>query len=234
LSADKLNVGTTRQEHTRREAGPQSRESPIVYREMVRLPKVTKRGLLHGLFPTYAFAALPADRSGQPGGLQMRSSFPIHMTNGRFRARRGFTALEMLMVLVVSGMIMAVVAPKFHVARVQASVRSAQEELASYLVRAKSAAIRRGRTARFHVAGNKFWVTVDQGDGTNVPLTGRADLYDQYKVRLNSTEANIIFDARGFATSMASSAELSVTRDGMTQLVCVTRAGAIVRGGCNL
>lgn len=148
-------------------------------------------------------------------------------------SRRGFTALEMLMTLVVASLVMATVAPKFQVARESTSVRSAQQEVAAYLSTAKAAAVRRGTNARFHISGNKISVAV-QENGTWTPVTGHRDLQSEYKVTLVTGVTNIVFDSRGFAWGLASNTEITAMRSGKTQKVCVTRAGAIVRGGCTL
>jgi prepilin-type N-terminal cleavage/methylation domain-containing protein len=160
----------------------------------------------------------------------MRFRFPAQKVG---RARRGFTALELMMTLVVASIILAFVAPRFAGARETTSVHTARDHVISYLNTAKAAAVRRGATARFRMSGNRIWVTVLQ-DSTFTPLAGSVQLKEQFKVDAISTEIIFAFDSRGFASALSGDTPIVLSRGAAADTVCVTRGGAILRGGCNL
>ena len=59
------------------------------------------------------------------------------------RARRGVTMIEMLLVVVIMGILMAVVAPRFGNMRVKLQVESAAQQLVRDLNRARTEAVKR-------------------------------------------------------------------------------------------
>jgi prepilin-type N-terminal cleavage/methylation domain-containing protein len=148
------------------------------------------------------------------------------------RRRAGFTFVEVLVVFVLFGLIAAMAAPHFDYMRSASNVRSAKDQLAAYVTVARAASIRRGKPAEFHASGNSMWVTVDSS-GTQVSLARTVYLDSTFKVTLTPPVPVVRFDSRGFS-SLAASQNFVIARDAVSDTVCVTRVGIIIRKGCTI
>jgi prepilin-type N-terminal cleavage/methylation domain-containing protein len=150
------------------------------------------------------------------------------------RSRSGYTLAEMMVVLIIFGVVTALSIPRLHGAQSSAGLRSARTQTAIYLEQAHALAVQRGRQARFVRSGNVVTVTVDSS-GTQV-VYGRAhDLSEEHRVSIAATtQDTIMFDARGFATNISTTAKVVLTRDGMRDSVCVAKIGKIITRGCSL
>ena len=145
--------------------------------------------------------------------------------------RSGFTIVELIIVLTIAGLTMAMAAPRVENVRVQTSVRTAQTQVASYVSAARAAAIQRGTPAHLHVEGGRIWVTVEE-NGTLAVLKQPTAMQSELGVELSSSVPEITFNSRGFAPALAASATLVVARQGVSDSLCVTRAGSVSRRGC--
>src|SRR5689334_6111043 len=151
-----------------------------------------------------------------------------------FRNRSGYTVIEMVVVLIISGVVTALSIPRLHAAQSSAGLRSARTQTAIYLAQAHALAIQRGREARFIRSGNVVSVTVDSS-GTQVVYGRPHDLSEEDGVAIPATTQDMIsFDARGFATNITTVAKVVLTRDGMRDSVCVAKIGKIITRGCSL
>jgi len=151
-----------------------------------------------------------------------------------FRKSSGYTIMEMIVVLVLFGVITALSIPRLHAASSSAGLRSARQQTAVYLAQAHALAIQRGREAWFQRSGNTVKVTVDSA-GTQI-IYGRVhDLSKEHRVTIPSTSHDIIkFDARGFAIGASSIEKIVLTRDGLSDYVCVSKLGKVINRGCSL
>ena len=153
---------------------------------------------------------------------------------GRARAqglRGGFSVIEILTVLGLMSVVMAIMAPRFTQPRTRASVRAASTQLMSLLETTRSAAVRRGRPASFHLWGSQVSVTVDQ-NGSPVNLVAPARLDPALRVQMASSAPDIMFNARGFVSNVGGSISVIVSHEVESDTICITHGGAIVRGGC--
>ena len=146
------------------------------------------------------------------------------------RSRSGFTFVEMLIVMIVMGVVMALAVPKFNALRNSGKLGSAKVHIMSSLTTARAAAIQNGRRARWAVSGNSVVVTADDGAGNFVNVSPPADFATQYNVTLRASDPTIEFDGRGLA-SLASTGKIYVVGT-TTDSVCVTRLGVVLRNGC--
>jgi prepilin-type N-terminal cleavage/methylation domain-containing protein len=164
----------------------------------------------------------------------MTISTRLHTGCSTTALRRGFTLIEMLVVIVMTALILTIVAPKLSAVTTSTSVRSAAFELANRVALARQVAIRRGASTAFHYDANKVWVTSDQ-NGTQTLVGDTLYLAKKYNVSVvSSRDTNsIVYSTRGFA-SLGSSATYAVARSGVTQTVCVTAAGLVLSRGCTL
>lgn len=161
-----------------------------------------------------------------------------YITNGANRRivkagdRRGFSLMELLIVVSMMSLIFAMAMPRVKAATNVASVNAASNELGTRLAMARQAAIRRGAPAVFRVSGNKAWVTVDQ-NGTPVVFRDTLFLSTRYNVVASATVDSVRYDARGFAL-LGASQQFNVERGGVTSTVCVTAGGVVLPHGCTL
>jgi prepilin-type N-terminal cleavage/methylation domain-containing protein len=150
----------------------------------------------------------------------------------RPRSRSGFTLIEVMVVVVVAGLIMAMTLPKFSATFDRVSVRSAKQQMTAYLAAARAAAIRQSQTSQFHVANNSIWTNVNQLGGTNINVTKTMSLKTMrgVTVTLSGSTANdsITYDSRGMSNT-GSSKTYVLTRNNYKDSVCVSLLGLIAR-----
>lgn len=148
--------------------------------------------------------------------------------------RRGFTVIELLTVFIIAGLIMAITLPKLSTLSDRNGVRAAKQQLSSYIVVARAAAIRRGQRAQFNLKANAMSVTVDSS-GVATTIRRRVSLDTTQKVTITAHTASgslatdsILFDIRGFAANRAARVYL-IQRGSSSDSICVSALGLIAR-----
>lgn len=155
-------------------------------------------------------------------GLQHRSSRQEERVS-----RRGFTLIEILVVVVIMGLMVLIAFPRLRDQIVRSDVRGAASRVASTYAQARATAIQTGRPTTLNVAGNNLWVTTTVG-GT-LDTVGSVQYLDSlYHVTLGSNTAAIQIDARGIANVLPD-AEFVVTRGSYSRMITVGRFGSIVK-----
>ena len=153
----------------------------------------------------------------------------------RHTNRPGLSAIELLAVMAIVGVLATVALPRGRDTYARNQIRSAKQELAVTLVRARATAIQNGRPARFVRQGNVVRVVLESG-GQFVTVGPTSDLGRDYGVSVETAPNEIRFDPRGFAFSIAAAPGhqwVRVSRDALTDSVCVTRFGQVTaRGRC--
>lgn len=149
------------------------------------------------------------------------------------RARSGFSLIEMMVVLVVAGIVMAIAFPKTKTLRDMSSVRSAKQQFGSYMSTTRAAAIRQSLQSQFTIASNAITSTVTQADGTTLTLGRAVALNDQFGVavtRSGSTANDVVtYDPRGFAQGLGGSLVYVFTKNSSKDSLCITKLGMIAR-----
>lgn len=123
---------------------------------------------------------------------------------------RGFTLIELVIVIVVGGILTSIAMNSFGGVQSRMAVQSARNTFASYHARARAQAIERGVqvVVRVDVAGDSLWLTMD-GD--------RIDGFDfvgQMNVDVQSSASNpikVCLTPRGFADSDCNSFSSTIT-----------------------
>ncbi len=140
------------------------------------------------------------------GGFQVK----IRMIN-----RRGFNMIEMIVVMIVVGLVIAISAPRIKDGLEKINVREARVSMANYVARTRGSAVARGCRTVLHMTQGttgKVWITSckpsDMGRPPAVALSvdtvGTVDqLASRYGVNLYSSVDSITFDRRGIATTFA-------------------------------
>lgn len=144
--------------------------------------------------------------------------------------RPGFTLIEVLMVVVIAGLLIAMAVPKFTQLRESGRVKAAKTQVISTLTTARAAAIQNGRPARWIRINNQIIVQATNNAGNFTTFMNPVDFERNYKVTLNSTSNLLNYDARGFATG-ANNFKVYI-RGASVDSVCITNAGAVLLRGC--
>ena len=143
--------------------------------------------------------------------------------------KKGFTLIEILMVLAIVGIVTVMGLPRASAIMGGSAMRSAKMEVKTALVLARTTAVQTGGFAQFIRVGNVVTVTSDSM-GQQVRLAPANDIYAEHKVTLPSGTDTVRFDPRGFAFGISTSPFYRVIRLGRGTLVdsvCVTRFGRI-------
>ena len=153
--------------------------------------------------------------------------------------KRGFSAIELLVVFVIIGIIAAFGIPRVRTAVLKSNVRSAKAAMGTLVVKARAAAVARGCNATMTltpgVAGTatgtvSISVCADTGTGTQI-LGGVDSLAARFSVAMRPSPSTLTFDPRGLATTYASmvvvfsSPSVSSIRDS----VVINQLGQVVR-----
>ncbi|HEX6534757.1 MAG TPA: GspH/FimT family pseudopilin [Gemmatimonadaceae bacterium] len=149
------------------------------------------------------------------------------------RQRTGFTFIEILIVMIIAGIVLAMAMPRLGTATSRSDVRSAKREVAAYLSRARATAIQQGREARFVVDGNNIRVIVDNGDGTWA-IAADYNVSAETGATLQASRNVVRFDPRGLAIGNTPFATIVATKNGFRDSVCVIGLGKIDSDQCSL
>ena len=171
----------------------------------------------------------------------------VHGLAGRARLgrasrqrRAGFTMVELVIALTVGGLLMAFATPKLRSIRDRNNLRAAKNQLSAMLSTARASAIQKGRAARFHVAVDSVYVTVDTTAATGAPaltVVAKRRLKTEFNATLKvrtAADTVVPFDARGFASTRSQQTAIYVvTVPGAgSDSLCVTRYGLIAKREC--
>ncbi len=150
------------------------------------------------------------------------------------RRGKGFTLVEMLIVLTVMGVIVAVAMPSMVTAFRQRATRGAVDRLAMAHSLARATAIRFAQVAELHIdaANTRFWVELDtSGTGIRDTVGLMTDLAGQ--VTMTSTRSLLCFDSRGLTTTRnaceSGDALVQFSLQGRTDTFQTTVLGKVLR-----
>ena len=147
------------------------------------------------------------------------------------RSQRGFSTVELLIVIVLLGIVAAMVAPRLGTMGGSLAVRAARQEVAAALATARAAAIQNGRPVSFVKSGNTVGVFMDSA-GTTVSLGTARDLGALHGVEVAATRNLIRFDGRGLATGLNAVETIVLSRGDERDSVCVLRLGKVSTRSC--
>lgn len=117
-------------------------------------------------------------------------------------SKRGFSLIEMLVVVILIGIIASMGLPRLRRALEKQNIRSAKALLATLVATARGVAVQRGCSATLNMTSDSVWVT---SCGVNPPAAvvavGTKKLVGgEFNVTLAPTSAAIVYDPRGLAT----------------------------------
>ncbi len=145
----------------------------------------------------------------------------------------GFTAIEMIMVLVIAGIMMAIVIPILRTSSPKTAVRGAGDEISRLYATARATSIQRGKTAWLVLNSGASTVSVvaKQVGGTNVDTIAKPDnLTSRYNVTFVSSTDSLVFTPRGVGANLSmTTVIIHSTTGGIVDTVYIYPTGKIVR-----
>jgi prepilin-type N-terminal cleavage/methylation domain-containing protein len=157
----------------------------------------------------------------------------ITARNAQTRSMRGFTLIEMLMVVVIIGIMLRFGLPYFRSSNTKADVRGAMDAIAAMHNLSKTQAVIRGRVTRLVIdraAGTVVTVS-NKVTGTGVDTVGRVQsLFSRFGVTISSspTRDTLTFTPRGLGTE-AGDTKIIVTKGSFVDTLIASPAGRLIR-----
>lgn len=152
---------------------------------------------------------------------------PVSM---RFRSQRGFTLIEIMLVVTVSGVLLLIGLPRLRDAVVRNNVYQSRVAVSAMYARARAASIEQGRIGYLVVTGNRVAALVRIAPDGTMPWADTIgvveDLNARHGVTVTSTADTLRFDPRGFGLN-GGNVTIAVTRDGIADTVVVSAFGRI-------
>ena len=151
--------------------------------------------------------------------------------------RSGFTLLEVIVVLSIVSVVASIGFPTIGATFERLAVRRSADQFVSAHQKARTAALRYGRTSELHMAdGIRFWVQVDttlNGDGVYDTLGAVVDVSSE-QVTFVSTASVLCFDLRGLVGNGGScptdgASTLVFQRGSTVDSLATTAAGLLLR-----
>jgi prepilin-type N-terminal cleavage/methylation domain-containing protein len=143
--------------------------------------------------------------------------------------RRGFTLIEILIVVVLIGVIVAVAGPRLRTALVRQNVRSARDALVTMHATARASAIQRGRYTALWIVGDTALVVAQN------PVTAAFDtivnpvnLRTRWGVAVTTNNNVLTFDPRGLFTT-GGTTKIVVQRGVFQDAIEINPVGRVLR-----
>ena len=138
--------------------------------------------------------------------------------------RNGFTLIEMVIVIVVMGLILAIAMPKLTNWSSGASARAARTAATSLLAKARASAIQNTRPTRAEFNGTNGAVVVV---GTTDTLA-KAQLGAEYGVSMSPSSWSVTYDPRGIGT-LQDPITATFTKSGKSSSLTVSGYGRVAQ-----
>jgi len=156
--------------------------------------------------------------------------------------RRGFSLIELMIVVVMMGLLATLGLPSFRLVRDRSNVNAARARIESMVASTRAAAIHKGRLSLFVMSGNLMAVwTQDPTTGMwqqQVPYYNVSAVHPGVNLQVGGAGLNYVyFEPRGLTWATARPPGTLVFRVvGQTRSdsVCVSRMGQLLPRGCKL
>src|SRR5437879_8736379 len=123
-------------------------------------------------------------------------------TEGACMRNRGFTAIEILMVMIIIGVLAAFGIPRLRNSLEKQNVRSAKALFATLVATARGVAVSRGCPATLTMTVDSAWVTACgvSPPAASVQVGTKKLIGDDFNVTLAPSVSTVIYDPRGIST----------------------------------
>ena len=148
------------------------------------------------------------------------------------RLRRGMTLLELIIAMAIMTTLGAIYWRPMAETFDESSRKAGAREVASYLIRARAAAVQRSRQTWFVRTGNTIKVVTDSA-GVKVVYGKPLNMMERHGVSLGASKDSISFDPRGFTTLVVPSPRIIVSAGAGADTICVTGLGTISTRKCS-
>jgi len=142
---------------------------------------------------------------------------------------RGFTLIEMLIVVTLIGLLLAIGLPFFRTRTNNASVRGAMDAMSGMHAVAKAVAISRGRTARLvlNSGASSVLVVVNKTSGTGVDTVGKVENFNsRFGITFTTSRDTMTFTPRGIGSDLSGTI-IILSKGGFSDTLLATAAGRL-------
>jgi prepilin-type N-terminal cleavage/methylation domain-containing protein len=149
------------------------------------------------------------------------------------QSQRGFSLIEMLMVVVIIGIMLRVGLPFFRTANTKADVRGAADLVSSMHARTKQAAVQRGRVAQLIMdrTNQTMVIVANKVTGAGVDTVSKVEnLSTRFGVQFGTspTRDTLMFTPRGLGVE-ASDTKIIIGKGTFRDTLTISSAGRLVR-----
>jgi prepilin-type N-terminal cleavage/methylation domain-containing protein len=148
-------------------------------------------------------------------------------------SRRGFTVIEMLLVVIILGIATIIGLPQMGLGSSKASVRGARTSLINQLARTRIAATETNRISVLKIEANNAVILLRP---RRLPGAGNADtlgdvlrLGDAYGVSITGAVDSVRFDPRGLASGFGTGTTFLLTKNGVSDSVRIDGLGRVTK-----
>ncbi|MEP7065331.1 MAG: prepilin-type N-terminal cleavage/methylation domain-containing protein [Gemmatimonadota bacterium] len=146
--------------------------------------------------------------------------------------RRGFTLIEVLMVITIVGVLLGVVVPRYGAISGAMQVHSAKQEIGALLAQGRATAIQTDQTVLVVRSANV--ISLIALTGTTSSIISQQDLGSQFGVSVSASRDTVTYDSRGMVTGNSATLKFGVTNGSTSDSVCLMALGKVTRTGCSL
>ena len=139
--------------------------------------------------------------------------------------QRGFSLVEIMIVIAVAGLMLAIALPRIRDTLVKRDVKSARSALANMYARARVNALQTRKPSTIHFTSPRVWVTAPVGAGLDT-VGAVVDLGTLYGVTITASAATITVLPTGLS-NMAATATIVVSRSGKSDSVMISGYGRL-------
>jgi prepilin-type N-terminal cleavage/methylation domain-containing protein len=145
--------------------------------------------------------------------------------------RRGFSAIELLVVFVIIGIIAAFGIPRVRNAVIKSNIRSARAAMGTLVAKARAAAVARGCNATMTFTSATVSISVCTVTGTGTQILGGVDsLPARFNVVMAANPTTLTYDPRGLATNYGTLVVVFTSPDNsIRDSVIVNQLGQVTR-----
>lgn len=150
----------------------------------------------------------------------------------RGAARRGFTLVELMVVVTIVGLLCLLGFPRIAAYNGELNVRAARDLLEQQLSIARAGAIQHNRVTQLNASANAISVTSTDSTGATTTMVKSVALDSAFGVTLRTTAGVVAYNSRGRATGLTGVQQYTVSGFGLRDSLCISALGADLGRSC--